>query len=291
MEADGCVWQWSGSSKTSCTQALSSCKGLLKRQCVKDTSCQWTWTGSRNGCVEMSQPGGETWRLEIETRNRQAQAYVSTAVRKWRAKQTGPSMKRWFGKASYTDPHMRKEIGRVLNSIAHVLSKAEFVFPGQCDSSTFAYVHPVGKKSHAANGNFIVYLCPLYMKSNVASQIETLTHEASHHSTALTEDICLDTKPVYMQMPLSEFDFEGNVVGEIFDVETDDGIDVGAMAMLVRGDQLVLQQLTDEDDDRECEDQAYERETCQKLAQVDPILAIRNADNFCFYIQDITDSQ
>ena len=31
---------------------------------------------------------------------------------------------------------------------------------------------------------------------------------------------------------------------------------------------------------------AYGRSTCQKLARADPALALKNADNFCYYIQE-----
>mmetsp|Transcript_79136 Transcript_79136/g.199845 ORF Transcript_79136/g.199845 Transcript_79136/m.199845 type:complete len:605 (-) Transcript_79136:9-1823(-) len=300
METDACIWQWSGSRSTSCIRAPSVCKGLLKRECIGRDRCQWTWTGSRNSCVESS-PGppeeGEPWRVSVEKRNRQAQAYVSTAVRKWRAKKTGPSMKKWFGKASYTDVDMRREIGRVLNSITHVLSKVDFVFlPDKCGKNTFAFVYPEGKKSHTTDGKFVFYLCPLYFGSEVAAQIETLTHEASHHSTAFTEDVCLDFKPVYMELPLADFEFEGSIVSKTFDIDLEDGSgEVEATAMLVRGDRVVLQQQRADDDDQrdeqaECKDVAYERETCERLAWEDPILAVRNADNFCFYIQDVTDA-
>eukprot|EP00971_Amphidinium_carterae_P220604 4379628-Amphidinium_carterae.1 len=36
-------------------------------------------------------------------------------------------------------------------------------------------------------------LCPLYFKSNEKVQLETLIHEASHHKTALLDDVCLDS--------------------------------------------------------------------------------------------------
>lgn len=188
---------------------------------------------------------------------------------------------------------MRQEIGRVLNSVAHVLSKADYVFPGEeeCGEDTYAYVLPEGKGSRSADGNFIVNLCQLFFDSSPAGQIETLTHEASHHSTALTEDVCLDRSPVYVEEALADFDFEGSsIVGQIFGAEAEGGADMGLQAMLVKGDRVVMRQWSPEEEEQECSDAAYSREICEQLAKDDPILAVRNAENFCFYIQDITDS-
>jgi len=41
--------------------------------------------------------------------------------------------------------------------------------------------------------------------------------------------------------------------------------------------------------DDDCEDVAYGREKCETLARRNPRKALKNADNYCYYIQDITD--
>jgi len=200
-------------------------------------------------------------------------------------------MKKWFGKASFTDNDMRQEIGRVLNSVAHVLSKAEYVFPGQaCNRDTYAYVEPEGEYALTADGKYIINLCPLFFQSEPSSQIETLTHETSHHSTALTEDVCLDYEPVYVEDDLANWQGEGSIVGQVFGME-DRGQEMEVKVMLVKSKTVVMRQWSEEEDQEECREAAYSREICEQLAQEDPISAVRNAENFCFYIQDITDAQ
>merc|ERR1712048_806924 len=79
-------------------------------------------------------------------------------------------------------------------------------------------------------GEFVFYMCPLSIKVPHSELIETMTHEASHHAMAYTDDV----------------EFEG--------------------------------------------DTAYGRSTCQRLAEKKPARALNNADNFCYYVQDVTDA-
>merc|ERR1712151_1912 len=84
-------------------------------------------------------------------------------------------------------------------------------------------------------GNFVFYMCQLTMRSSLSVQIETLTHEGSHHATAYTDDVCMDNR-------------------------------------------------------HPCQQTAYGRSPCQTLARSNPSKALKNADNYCYYIQDITDT-
>jgi len=229
------------------------------------------------------------WKGKLEKLGNKAQAYVSTAVQRMQVKGTGPSMKKWFGEKSYTDVHMRGEIARVLNSIANVLSKTSYDYPGShCDDNTAGYVDTSGGDgTYTADGKFIVSMCQMFFDVELPVQIETLTHEASHHSTAYTEDICLSIQPVYLERPLVDFWGE-NVFGEPWPLTSSDGEEIKAKAMLVKGDTVVLRKYPAKEEN--CPERAYSRPVCEKLAKKDPIGAVRNADSMCYYIQDITDA-
>jgi hypothetical protein len=129
-----------------------------------------------------------------------------------------------------------------MNSVNDMLGNVEYVyvpFP-KCQKNVYAYVYPraytckpeeVNTRPCTKNnkGQFIFYICDLTLESEESIQIETLTHEGSHHALAFTDDV----------------DFEGGT--------------------------------------------AYGRDTCKRLARQQPGEALKNADNFCYYIQDVTD--
>lgn len=208
-------------------------------------------------------------------------------------------MRRWFGQASFTNEYMRQEVGRVLNSIANVLSNVDYVaheLGEDCSENTFAYVLPYGddEDSRSSDGAYVFHLCPLYFDSRVSVQVETLTHEASHHSTAYTKDVCIDREASYFEEPVSNFGLDSHdvssiraLIGKAFSI--DDGTPPAiAEVMLIKGDMVLMQEVAMEEY-QECQSVAYSREICKQLASDDPIRAVRNADNFCYYIQDITD--
>jgi len=173
---------------------------------------------------------------EIEARSQQAQAYVTTALRKLGRYQTKDDIKKWFGEKAFLEFATRNEIKRVLNSLDGMLANVAYVYPGPgCSEDTFAYVY--GKStffSKNPEGQFVFYLCDLYLKSDKSVQIEVLTHEGSHHATAYTKDMCSN----------GEEDCDGDM-------------------------------------------KAYGRSTCQTLATKHPEAAVKNADNFCYYINDV----
>lgn len=168
----------------------------------------------------------------------EAKAYMGIVIRAINAKRTRTQMTRWFGSRAYTDPRVRREILRVLNSVDHMISNVEPMYPGpECSDNTYAYVYPRAHTCSYASelatractklgSKFVFYLCPLYLK-RPTEMIETLVHEGSHHATSYTDDV----------------EFEGN--------------------------------------------KAYGRSPCQRVASRDPSKAIKNADNFCYYIQDV----
>jgi len=177
----------------------------------------------------------------IQKANLQAIAYIQTALVMFRAKNTKEAITTWFGKKAYTSVSTRKRVQFVMNSIQNVLGNVATVYPGpECDEDTYAYVFPEGDECEDPNGDpecsittkgeFVFYMCPLSLKKPNSELIETMTHEASHHATAYTDDV----------------DFEG--------------------------------------------DTAYGRDTCKRLAAKNAKGALDNADNFCYYIQDVTDA-
>lgn len=131
-----------------------------------------------------------SWREGVEKRSQQAQAYVDTAIARFSASQTETQMTTWFGKNAYRDSMRRSRLKLILNSIISMLDNVDYVFPGpECRENTYAYVYPRGPKSQDADGHYVFYLCELYMNAPESVQIETLTHEGSHHATAYTDDV------------------------------------------------------------------------------------------------------
>eukprot|EP00932_Pfiesteria_piscicida_P008718 SRR837773.19244.p1 GENE.SRR837773.19244~~SRR837773.19244.p1 ORF type:complete len:195 (-),score=74.98 SRR837773.19244:15-530(-) len=168
-------------------------------------------------------------------------AYVQTALQRFHKKNTRASIEKWYGPGAYTNAAIRTKLGKTLNSVNDMLGNVEYVMGPECSRSTFAYVYPsaytscksseLSRKPCTKNnkGQFIFYICQLTLDTHLGEQIETLTHEGSHHAFAYTDDV----------------DFEGGT--------------------------------------------AYGRHACAKLAKRNWKKAMKNADNFCYYVQDVTD--
>lgn len=229
----------------------------------------------------------------MEQRNVQAQAYVSTAIRQFRLKQIDSAAMQWFGPSAVHDAHMQKEIYRLLNSVASMLTNVQYVYPGStCQSNTYAYVYPRGPRA-MSNGKFVFHLCDYYMNVPVSEQIETLTHEGSHHATAFTDDVCMDefyggAKPQMVTRSISQLGLAPGIdVADVIDTwyEAPGGTEM--VVRMVRGDEVLLEVASP----RSCQTKAYGRGQCMKLARTDSVKAIRNADNLCYFIQDLTDQR
>lgn len=229
---------------------------------------QWGWgTGT----------GNTQHRKEIAQRSKEAEAYVTQALKKFRSRQTQVAISKWFGANAFQDKDIRKEIQRVLNSIHEMLDNVEYVYPGDaCSPRTYAYVYPQGEYSKNKEGKYIFYLCDLYIQSPISEQIETLTHEGSHHATAYTTDVCMDND-FYVMKPKASYYQPSRT--QVFKVD-------GEYMEVVHATKT---DVIFEPFDKECDDTAYGRKTCIGLAQDSSDLALLNADNFCYYIQDVTD--
>ncbi|CAK0870723.1 unnamed protein product, partial [Prorocentrum cordatum] len=190
---------------------------------------------------------GGSFRDKIRITEQKAIAYISSAVREFNRRNTRRHMDKWFGRRAFNDPSSRNRVQQVLNSVNRMLSHVEYVYPGpQCSPNTYAYVYPEAYTCGSSaeykrdactktrGGKFVFYMCQLTMRSPMSVQIETLTHEGSHHATAYTDDVCMDYS-------------------------------------------------------NPCRQTAYGRSPCQQLASMNPTKALKNADNYCYYINDITD--
>merc|ERR1719162_2698571 len=94
----------------------------------------------------------------------------------------------WFGN---DEDSTRTVVKKVLNDINRILMNVEYVFPGdRCSPNSFAYVFKGESSLSKRGGKYLVYLCNLYMTTHIGEQIETLTHEGSHHLPAGTTDVC-----------------------------------------------------------------------------------------------------
>jgi len=182
---------------------------------------------------------------QMEQVNLKAIAYTATAIRKFRQRKTKGSIRKWYGYAAYKNSATRREVSRILNSVSGMLGNVRYVYPGpQCSPNTYAYVYPRSRKctdeqinnryacTKDRNNKFIFFMCAYTLSVDIGEQIETLTHEGSHHASAYTDDV--PTSPGSGQT-------------------------------------------------------AYGRRACTTLAKTYPSEALKNADNLCYYIQDVTD--
>lgn len=173
------------------------------------------------------------WKDDVKKVGVRAQAYSAGALRNMNAGYAGAVMLKWFGRSDYA---AQREMRRVINGVHDMLSNVDYIYPGsRCRPNVFAYVFPSPPYNKNSRGQYLVQLCDLYLKSDLEEQIETLTHEGSHHHTMSTNDVC----------------YQG--------------------------------------DGPTCT-RSYGRQICAMLAKKDPAKALKNADNFCYFINDAYES-
>jgi len=173
---------------------------------------------------------GSDWANEVVKMAVKAQAYTAIAIRSITSAKADETMMLWFGDKSTS---AKKEVRRIANQVNRLLSNVDYKYPGpQCQANVYAYVHPNPPHNKNKRGQYLFYLCEDYMTADMATQLETLTHEASHHEMSLTDDVCYKGEPP------------------------------------------------------DCL-KAYGRVACLGLANTDPSKALKNADNFCFFVNDI----
>lgn len=217
-----------------------------------------------------------------------AESYLQNAINLFGKKRTKKPIQTWFGKAAYADVPSREQVAHVLNSAQLVLSNAVYLIDDAAGPNTYGYVYPRSTyRTKDSAGRFKVFLCPLFFKSTLSVQVETLTHEATHHAVAYTNDVCADGTPVGL-VPFKTLGgnrYPGEMVrwpsrstpgkqyrGQIL------------FPMPSKGHYMVNM-----DPASQCARTAYGRGTCEQLATSRPGKALANADNYCYYIQDATD--
>jgi len=139
------------------------------------------------------------------------------------------------------------------------------------------------------------------MKSEKTVQIETLLHEGSHHATAFTTDVCMDEfymgkgSDILTTVPLNRIADDERFVGSIVWVPIPSGYDsslfvtVGrdALGFVYKIEEQTAVVHLKEKDASDCDKKGYERSNCAALAKLSATKAVRNADNFCYYIVDV----
>eukprot|EP00434_Breviolum_minutum_P008578 symbB.v1.2.007569.t1/scaffold461.1/size201717/10 len=184
-------------------------------------------TSSSSSLLETSR---SDWADEVVKMAVKAQAYTATAIRSITSAKADETMILWFGDKSTS---AKKEVRRIATQVNRLLSNVAYEYPGpQCRENVYAYVHPNPPHNKNQRGQYLFYLCDEYINADMGTQLETLTHEASHHEMSLTDDVCYKGEPP------------------------------------------------------DCV-KAYGRVACQGLANTDPSKALKNADNFCFFVNDI----
>lgn len=255
--------------------------------------------GRCNMCASLP-ASNRDWRVEVQQRSQEAQTYINTAIRKFRRKATKLQINKWFGSEAFGDDKSRSEVMRTLNSVDRMLGNVHYVYPGKsCAFGVYAYVFPKGgpaedgEDTMTADGKYIFYLCPLYVYSSPSIQVETLTHEGSHHATAFTDDVCIDelydNGTVQPQLEvLGRDEAPENVrVGDYLVMQGEQGVEIDVVVRFVTQNEVIIQTDPPMGD---CKNKAYGRESCQMLAKGTSWKALRNADNFCYYVQDVTDA-
>jgi hypothetical protein len=248
----------------------------------------------------------EDWQSEVQDVARAAKEQVDIAISKLNQAEVEEFLSRWFGAGSVEDSDVRQEIHRVLSSISNVLDKAVFVYPGpEClrgmsGATTYAYVYPRRPKGESVNeqGRPIMYLCAMFMKSSRTNQIMTLVHEASHHSAAFTWDVCLDEirekkkSTTYVVHPRDRFpDITPGMLldNDMWKKKTGKRYAFHfAMAMLTKESTMIFEESPTSAD--HCGRIANGVKPALYVAEFDTIKAIRNADNYNFFVQEVVSS-
>jgi len=194
---------------------------------------RWKQTFGVPGGVPSGTVDKAHWKDNAKQVGVKAQAYAAGALRNMNAGYEGALMLKWFGRS---DAAAQREMRRVINGVHDMLSNVDYIYPGsRCQANVYAYVFPNPPYNKNKRGQYVVQLCDLYLKSDLEEQIETLTHEGSHHHAMSTNDVC----------------YTGDGPG--------------------------------------CT-RAYGRQICASLAKKDPNKALKNADNFCYFINDAYES-
>jgi len=168
-----------------------------RRLATQDDSCMYAKNGkcdepprcpNATDCSDCGKCGiANNWQQEVLRTAVFSKAYVAHALAQMETRSIGPVVTRWFG--NNVDSPTRTEVKRVLSGIQSLLNNVDYIYPGdECDKNTLAYVYPSAPWNKNGYGQYIFYLCELYMHSNRNQQIEILTHEGSHHISMLTDD-------------------------------------------------------------------------------------------------------
>lgn len=274
--------------------------------------------GSASSLIENGEKSNVSaaWERKVLETSEKAQAYLSNAVRQFRASKSKSAMAKWYGQEASSDKKAIMEVQRVLNSVMNMLDNVVYKHDTTCDAGTFAYVYPsIGpctsdlpgpgeKCTKNGEGKFVFYLCDHYMKSSSAEQIETLVHEGSHHATAFTKDVCMDEfymgrpSEVYATVPLSDLKTalqdKDATIGSLVWVPAPSGLDKERFSVVGKTALANVFQIGGQSAEVhfkekgvKCAMTAYERRNCAALARLNPKKALRNADSFCYYISDV----
>jgi hypothetical protein len=131
------------------------------------------------------------WRTDVAKVSLKAQSYLEKVAQGMSRNLYAREMNLWYGT---DDASTRTEVKRILASVSSMIDNVDYVYPGpQCSPNTYAYVYPNAGRGYTfdqkTGKKFNFFLCPYYMKVDLGEQIETLTHEGSHHRTAYTDDV------------------------------------------------------------------------------------------------------
>jgi len=190
-----------------------------------------------------------------------AKAYMGLVIRAFSAKETQDQMKKWFGRDSFSNPMARKEVLRVMNSVDHMINNVRYVYPGPvCPSNEklIAYVYPYGGVCNETElGNFT---CKIFSDAKRERERSFTFSPTDIPTRQFVFYLC----PNYFIRP---WEMVETLVHE------------GSHHATAYTDDVVFQGK-----------KTYGRHACQELAGKEPLLALKNADNFGYYIQDVADA-
>jgi len=153
---------------------------------------------------------------EVATYNAQAKAWISVILNEMASSKTGQFRRKWFGggRASKSEEQVRERVLFTMNFVRKVLADgAIYIYPADqvrdsgCKAGAVAYVWKSGgfKEANGAevnrgpvcsrredaynsacgldsSGRYFVFLCNSWRQTSESYKIETLIHEAVHHS-------------------------------------------------------------------------------------------------------------
>jgi hypothetical protein len=132
-----------------------------------------------------------------------AKMYIDQALHNMNAKKVPDVVTKWFGRNS---DELRQRVQSILQGTKRVMQNPHLIFPPDgpqlCDDTTLAFVDgpPADRTS---NGDYVINLCNIFLEGSLSEQIETMTHEGSHHlpmdlldveykgETAYGQELCL----------------------------------------------------------------------------------------------------